>query len=121
MFYDIFSKLCDEKGIRATPLLKKLKIATGSVSNWKNGSKPDTDKLIKIADYFNVSIDYLLGREKAPDKTEAEIITFDEWESRLLEHFRACDLDGKAEILTLAAQVREKREKIAQKSDKIGS
>ena len=45
-----------------------------SFSSWKNGiSKPKADKLKKIADYFGVSTDYLLGRdEKAPDPDEPD-------------------------------------------------
>ena len=41
-----------------------------SLSNWKNGkSKPSTQTLQKIADYFGVSVDYLMtGEEKDGDK-----------------------------------------------------
>lgn len=38
-------------------------LAQGSLKNWKNGkSKPSLDAVSKIADYFNVSVDYLLGK-----------------------------------------------------------
>ena len=41
----------------------KLSVAKQTVSNWENNNiQPSIDMLIKIADYFGVSTDYLLGR-----------------------------------------------------------
>ena len=38
-------------------------ISSGNISDWKSGrSKPSAETLIKIADYFECSVDYLLGR-----------------------------------------------------------
>src|SRR5690606_24438351 len=38
-------------------------VRKGTVSNWENGNRfPDENTIIKLADFFNVSIDYLLGR-----------------------------------------------------------
>lgn len=62
MFYENLLKLCQEQGEEATPLLKKLDISTGGLANWRNGVTPGGKTLSKIADYFNVSVDYLLGR-----------------------------------------------------------
>lgn len=42
-------------------LERKLDISNGTISKWDK-SKPGTQHLIKVADYFNVSTDYLLGR-----------------------------------------------------------
>lgn len=43
------------------PLEKEIGLAQGSIKNWRNEkSKPSTDAIIKIANFFNVSIDYLL-------------------------------------------------------------
>ena len=44
-------------------LEKKIGLTRGIIASWRNGKyKPGTDALIKIADYFNVSLDYLVGR-----------------------------------------------------------
>lgn len=60
--YSIFESLCEEKGVTAYQVSKATGISTGSLSDWKHGrSNPKTIKLQKIADYFGVSIDYLLG------------------------------------------------------------
>lgn len=43
---------------------QKLSVTKQTVSNWENNNiQPSIDMLIKIADYFNISTDYLLGRE----------------------------------------------------------
>ena len=47
--------------------------------------------------------------QKVMSITENEIVSLNELETHLLDHFRACDLDGKAEILTFAAQVHDKK------------
>ena len=61
-FWDIFYNLCTERGLKPHPVAKELKIASGTVTQWKNGSVPNGETLIKLANYFNCSVDYLLGR-----------------------------------------------------------
>ncbi|MGM9936452.1 MAG: helix-turn-helix domain-containing protein, partial [Candidatus Ornithomonoglobus sp.] len=63
MFWDCFYRLCEKSGTKPNPLAKELGISSGSITKWKNGGIPNGETLIKIADYFNCSIDYLLGRE----------------------------------------------------------
>lgn len=58
----IIKELCDRKHITPTELERKLGFGKGIVCRWDRCS-PSSDKLQKIADYFNVSVDYLLGRE----------------------------------------------------------
>lgn len=68
--YSIFEKLLNEKGVTAYQVSKSTGISTGSLSDWKNGrSNPKIDKMQKIAEYFGVSVDYLLTGEEPP-KTE---------------------------------------------------
>ena len=52
---------------------KKLDVTKTAVSNWENGNRtPDIDTINKIADYCNVSADYLLGRTDNPNHTIIE-------------------------------------------------
>ena len=70
--YEIFEKLLMERGVTAYKVAKATGISTGSMTDWKKGrSAPKVDKLQKIADYFGVSVDYLLGNEPK-EKTPAE-------------------------------------------------
>ena len=74
--YEIFEKLLMERGVTAYKVAKATGISTGSMTDWKKGrSAPKVDKLQKIADYFGVSVDYLLGnepKEKAPVLTKKD-------------------------------------------------
>lgn len=66
MFFDQFKHLCDNAGKAPSAVGKELGISSGAISMWKTGARrPRTDQLQKISDYFGVSIDYLLGTEKA--------------------------------------------------------
>ncbi|MBD5092358.1 MAG: helix-turn-helix domain-containing protein [Clostridiales bacterium] len=56
-------QLRKEKGIKQIELCKVLGISQGNLSNWENGVyEPDKNSLVKMAEFFGVSVDYLLGR-----------------------------------------------------------
>jgi len=60
-------QLMEQHKIKALKLEKDLSLASSIVSQWKNGrQKPSTDAIMKIAEYFNVTTDYLLGRTDLP-------------------------------------------------------
>lgn len=61
--YEIFEKLLKKYNVTPYRVAKITRIANSTLSDWKNNvSVPKTDKLQKIADYFNVSLEYLLGQ-----------------------------------------------------------
>jgi transcriptional regulator with XRE-family HTH domain len=66
-------KLCKERGITVARLEEELEIPKNTIYQWKRIS-PSLDKIQSIADYFNVSTDYLLGRTniKNNDLTEKD-------------------------------------------------
>lgn len=67
----IVKKLCDEKGITAAELERAVGLANASVARWIKGSSPNGSALEKVANYFHVSVDYLLGRTTERDMLEA--------------------------------------------------
>lgn len=71
--------LREKRGITQQELADGIGISNKAVSTWENGSKvPRQPKLEKLADYFNVSVDYLLGRDSPQwedfDKEHSEYI-----------------------------------------------
>ena len=67
MFYDQFLSLCNQHDIKVTALARKLGISPSAPKRWEEGSTPDLVNAKKIADYFGVSIDYLMaGPSSAP-------------------------------------------------------
>lgn len=60
-------KLRKEKGLTQVALQMKTGIEQALLSKYETGERvPPTDALIILADFFNVSIDYLLGRTENP-------------------------------------------------------
>ncbi len=65
--YDIYLKLLKEKGVKNADVSRATGVHPATFSDWKKGkSKPKQEKLQKIAQYFNVSIEYLLTGEDQP-------------------------------------------------------
>ena len=63
MFGNRVKSLRQSLGLNQIEFGKTLNVTKQSVSNWENGNiQPSIDMLIKIAELFSVSIDYLLGR-----------------------------------------------------------
>lgn len=65
-FYERMESLRKARGISQGALEKELGFSNGSVSKWKS-SMPAHERLKKLADYFQVSVDYLTTGESSPD------------------------------------------------------
>ena len=63
-FYKRLRNLCEERNMTVNELVKILDLSSGSPTAWKNGTVPRNATLVKIADYFRVSVDYLSGKEE---------------------------------------------------------
>lgn len=61
-FGKILKKLREDRNISAIKFSEDLSIHRGTLSNWETGRRtPDSQTLLKIAEYFSVTVDYLLG------------------------------------------------------------
>lgn len=58
---DRIRALANAQGLSLPSLEVKLNLGNGTISRWSKSS-PNTDKLARVADFFHVSLDYLLGR-----------------------------------------------------------
>ena len=72
MFWNRFIEICKERGTTPTAVVKALKISIGSVTKWKNGSIPTDTTMLKLADYLDVSTEYLSGKSNDKNKPTAE-------------------------------------------------
>ena len=65
MFSETLKKLRLSHNLNQVQLAQKLNVSKQAISNWENNNiQPSIDILIKIADIFSVSTDYLLGRDQ---------------------------------------------------------
>jgi transcriptional regulator with XRE-family HTH domain len=63
-FWNIFFDLCREKGKAPNTVAKELGISSASITWWKKGERNPSQRTLKaIADYFGISVSYLLGYE----------------------------------------------------------
>lgn len=75
--YEIIKKLCSEHGIALTALEKELGFGRGSLGKLKNGGT-SAKRLQQVADYFGVSINYLISGENNSSTAEAQLNQRDE-------------------------------------------
>ena len=72
MFKENFIRLCNERHIAPTAVCKAIGLSNAVFTAWDENSVPRQATLLRIADYFGVTVDYLLGKEqeKKPSETE---------------------------------------------------
>ena len=96
-------KLMEQNGLSAHALEVRSGIAISSIQAWKNGkAKPSVDAIIKIAKYFNVSADYLLGTEPTDEEKKQGVMAY-------------CLTPDKEELLMLYEEIGSKLGAEAQK------
>lgn len=102
MFWEKFSELCKKNGISPNGLAKILSISSGSITSWKQGRVPHHDTLLKIANHFDVSVDYLLNDASEQKETlPAEILAGrDELDIEILNLYSQLSDEQKAQALT---------------------
>ena len=114
-FGEILTSLREERGIYQKELAAILKLSVGTVSNYENNIHfPDQEALLQLADYFGVTVDYLLGRtsyrysldtlneEYAPGMTVAELVD-------IIQHFSPQNTASFLDYIELL-QLRQKAE-----------
>lgn len=67
--YEIFEKLLKEHGVAAYRVAKETGVTTATLTSWKQGKyTPKPEKMQKIADYFGVSLTYLMTGKEETEK-----------------------------------------------------
>ena len=66
MFYDNFEKYCKLMGKSNSQVTKDIGLDPSSCSGWKKGAVPRNGTVQKLADYFGVTVDELVGTKKEP-------------------------------------------------------
>lgn len=126
--YEIIKQLCDENNITISKLCEMVTNSTGNLATWKKNYMR-SDYLQKIADYFQVSTDYLLGRTQ--EQKSANIKTgdnkgynnnssvninsqphkYDKTTIQVADVFQDLDIWDKAKVLSLITELSKKKEK----------
>ena len=87
MFAKRFTSLRENKNLFQKDIAEIFSVEQATVSNWENGKRiPDSEMLVKIANYFDVSVDYLLGNETKPNEKEQELLEIEALKSLLIKN-----------------------------------
>ena len=91
--YERIKELCCKKQITIARLEADLGFGNPSIKKWEKVSSPSVDKIIKVASYFDVSVDYLLGRSDIESSiseiiNDKDIISFQRARQRMSTHDR---------------------------------
>lgn len=107
-FKDVLRYLRESQGLKQEELADKLGVTYSAISNYERGQRiPKMETLEAIADYFNVDMNYLLGKTSIP-----RVVSFDEKGNRtyssssltntqrtLLDAFNQLNSDGQRKVL----------------------
>lgn len=94
MFYDIFVELCAKKGVKPTRAALDMGLSKATPTLWKNkGYTPRGDIINKVAAYFGVSVDYLLGNEEKEKPTAEKAVSDEELKFALFGDATVSDED----------------------------
>ncbi len=118
-FYERFEQLCREKDLK--PQSREMQqiagVSSPAISNWKQKHDegkdilPGAEVLCRIASYFHVTTDYLLGLSELRSSASAPSLT--EQEAILLEAYRTATVQGQFHIIQVCMNeweyVKEKR------------
>ena len=105
-------ELREENGIKRSVLARALQINAGTIANYENEIRQAPyEYLIQFAEYFDVSIDYLLGREEKNSWKIKLDGALTETERRLIDDYRRCSPTAKERIAEYAQLWKEKETK----------
>ena len=103
MFKKIFIDLCNQKGVSPSYVCGQIGISPAAFSQWSDTTVPRHSTVKNVATYFNVSIDYLLGKEKAPAALATDRVEDPLWKKiSLLDEIDRAKLEAYADGLLAA-------------------
>ena len=114
--YKKIENLCHNKGINITQMCRESGASRAPLTDLKMGRSKtlSTETLTKIANYFEVSVDYLLGKEetkKTPTQEGEREITFDDFTFAMQNESKDLTEADKQILLSMAKQLNDARKK----------
>lgn len=103
-------ELRKQQNITQQQLSNYLGITQATLSGWENEKfEIDNNSLMKCADYFNVSLDYLLGRTEEKNTDKKDDITFDDFTFAMYDEAQHLTEEDKQALLQMARLLKAKK------------
>ena len=107
----IVESLVNQRGETKTKVFINSGVGKDFFSNLNKGQMPSAEKIISLADYLGVSVDYLLGREdnrmKSYNNTDTHL---DEMSATLLDDFSKLETAEKARVIVMIDDMKKAKE-----------
>jgi len=119
---NIFGKklkcLREKRGMKQAELGNFLNYGSTAISNYEKGrNEPSMSDLCKLADFFDVSVDFMIGREERKSETDEMFKTLDTDELRFLDIYKSLDRDNKAMLRKFAVFLKSDIKQATSKAD----
>ena len=104
-FVDRITDLLKRKGVSAAQMSRELDFSNAIFTQWKkNNTLPSTEKLLKLSDYFEVSLEYLVGRSSGVP-SENRGIPLSEDEQEMLNLYQQLPEEDKIKVINFSRVV----------------
>lgn len=102
MFYERFQVLCHERGLSVSAAMNILGVSSGNMTHWRKGRLPKGDTLRRMAKFFDVPVDTLIGSKQESLAVQQE---------KLLLLFESVPEEKRAQLLQQFAEQVEQAKK----------
>jgi transcriptional regulator with XRE-family HTH domain len=112
MFWETFNEICEKNNTKPNTVARSIGVSSATCTKWKNGTIPNGETLLKLADYFKVSIDYLLGRTNEPNgniQIGTETPNYGTTANEMIAIFNSLRFEDKVKVMSLVAELSEKK------------
>ena len=109
--YENIIALCNKRGIKGGKMCSDIGMSKGILTDLKMGRQASisTANAQKIATYFGVSVDYVLGKEKAPTESSERTVDLSEVDIAFYNGFNELSEDDKETVRDMVRIMRERR------------
>jgi len=119
-FYETLSSLMKKRNVTAKQLSEKLKIGKNQFKYWKdNGNIPNGETLISLADYFDCSVDYLLGRKETKKAAVLPVESSDTKKEQLIKNYELLNDEGQEDLLDYSEMLASNPRKIKESNNSV--
>lgn len=109
--YELYVRLCNDKGITPSAAATEIGLSKSLVSRWKKGSTPSDATVIKIADYFGLSLEELHGmKEEMKKPATGDGDRLSKKEEKMIKMLRDAHPDLRAAAVAAALAVLESQQ-----------
>ena len=120
MFASVFVDYLQKNNLTAYKVAKETGISQGLMNQYKNGVKtPTVDNLLKISNYLNCSVDYLLGISDNPQAAVFTAENGDKRKAHLIKNYELLNDEGQEDLLDYSDMLAGNPRKIKESNNAV--